>query len=44
VLTIDEQLTLLRRVTTDDVGRVLRRVLDAPRATVAVGPFDELPT
>jgi predicted Zn-dependent peptidase len=43
VLTIDEQLTRLRAVTADDIARVLRRVLDAPRATVAVGPFDDLP-
>ena len=43
VLTIDEQLARLRAATTDDVARVLRRVLDAPRSTVAVGPFDDLP-
>jgi predicted Zn-dependent peptidase len=44
VLTLDEHLAKLRAVTVDDVHRVLRRVLDAPRSLVAVGPFDELPS
>jgi predicted Zn-dependent peptidase len=38
---IDEHIQRLRAVTTDDVARVLRRVLDAPRALAAVGPFDD---
>lgn len=41
IVTIDEHLDRLRSVTTDDVDRVLRRVLDAPRAVAAVGPLDE---
>jgi predicted Zn-dependent peptidase len=43
VLTLEEHLEALRAVQPDDVTRVLRRVLDAPRSLVAVGPFDELP-
>jgi predicted Zn-dependent peptidase len=43
VVDIDEHLERLRAVTVDDVHRVARRVLGTPRATVAVGPFDELP-
>ena len=42
--TVDEHLDRLRAVTPDDVHRVLRRVLGGPRALVAVGPFDELPS
>jgi predicted Zn-dependent peptidase len=38
---IDEHIERLRAVTTDDVARVLHRVLDAPRALAAVGPFDD---
>ena len=30
----------LRSVTTDDVCRVLHRVLDTPRTLAAVGPFN----
>jgi predicted Zn-dependent peptidase len=37
--TIDEHLAQIRSVTTDDVGRVLRRVLAGPRVLAAVGPF-----
>jgi predicted Zn-dependent peptidase len=40
VATIEEQLDRLRAVTTDDVHKVLHRVLDAPRAIAAVGPVD----
>ena len=40
VVGLDEHLDRLRRVTPDDVDRVLRRVLDAPRAVAAVGPVD----
>jgi len=40
VISLDEHLDALRRVTPDDVDRVLRRVLDAPRAVAAVGPVD----
>jgi predicted Zn-dependent peptidase len=43
VLTLDEHLSHLRAVTTDDVARVLRRVLGSRRSLVAVGPFDDLP-
>jgi predicted Zn-dependent peptidase len=41
VVGIDEHLANLRAVTVDDVNRVLRRVLDAPRSVVAVGPVDD---
>jgi predicted Zn-dependent peptidase len=41
VLTIEEHLARIRRVTVEDVHRVLRRVLHAPRATVLVGPLDD---
>jgi len=37
---IDEHVARLRAVTTDDVKRVLGRVLSSPRALAAVGPFD----
>lgn len=37
---LDEHLDAVRSVTVDDVERVLRRVLDAPRAVAAVGPVD----
>jgi predicted Zn-dependent peptidase len=40
ITTIDEHVARLRSVTTDDVHRVLHRVLDGPRALAAVGPFD----
>ncbi|MFL6206964.1 MAG: M16 family metallopeptidase [Acidimicrobiales bacterium] len=41
VIPIDEHVRRLRAVTTDDVARVLHRVLDTPRTLAAVGPFDE---
>lgn len=41
ITTIDEHVERLRAVTTDDVSRVLHRVLDAPRVLAAVGPFDD---
>ncbi len=41
ITTIDEHVERLRAVTIDDVSRVLHRVLDAPRALAAVGPFDD---
>jgi len=40
ITTVDEHVARLRAVTTDDVARVLRRVLEGPRALAAVGPFD----
>lgn len=40
ITTIDEHVRRLRLVTVADVGAVLRRVLDAPRALAAVGPFE----
>ncbi len=40
ITTIEEHLARLRSVTVDDVQRVLRRVLETPRALAAVGPFD----
>lgn len=40
VVSVDEHLDRLRAVTVDDVNRVVRRVLDAPRAVAAVGPVD----
>lgn len=40
VTTIDEHLDRLRKVTADDVARVLHRVLDGPRSMAAVGPFE----
>jgi predicted Zn-dependent peptidase len=40
ITTIDEHLERLRAVTIDDISRVLHRVLDAPRAVAAVGPFE----
>jgi predicted Zn-dependent peptidase len=39
IITIDEHIARIREVTTADVSRVLHRVLDAPRALAAVGPF-----
>jgi len=41
VVSIDQHLANLRAVSVDDVNRVLRRVLDAPRSVVAVGPVDD---
>ena len=41
ITTIDEHVARLRDVNTDDVARVLHRVLDAPRVLAAVGPFDD---
>jgi predicted Zn-dependent peptidase len=41
ITTIDEHVERLRAVTIDDVSRVLRRVLDTPRALAAVGPFND---
>ena len=40
IVPIDEHVARLRAVTTDDVSRVLHRVLDSPRTLAAVGPFD----
>jgi predicted Zn-dependent peptidase len=40
-LTVDEQVARIRSVTSEDVQRVLHRVLTAPRTLAAVGPFDE---
>jgi predicted Zn-dependent peptidase len=40
ITTIDEHVARLRAVTTEDVSRVLHRVLDTPRALAAVGPFE----
>jgi predicted Zn-dependent peptidase len=40
VTSIDEHVQRLRAVTTDDVSRVLHRVLDSPRTLAAVGPFN----
>ena len=40
VVSIDEQLERLHAVTVDDVDRVLRQVLTAPRSVAAVGPVD----
>ena len=37
---IDELVAGIRSVTTDDVHRVLRKVLGAPRVVSAVGPFE----
>jgi predicted Zn-dependent peptidase len=39
VVGVDAQVEHIRAVTTDDVHRVLRSVLDAPRVLAAVGPF-----
>jgi predicted Zn-dependent peptidase len=41
VISIDEHLERIRSVTIDDVHRVIRAVLTAPRASVVVGPFDD---
>ena len=40
VTSIDEQLGRIRAVTTDDVDRLLRQLLLAPRSVAAVGPVD----
>jgi predicted Zn-dependent peptidase len=40
-LSVDEQVERVRAVTTDDVLRVMRRVLNGPRSVAAVGPFDD---
>ncbi len=40
VTSIDEQLERVRAVTTDDVDRLLRALLLAPRSVAAVGPVD----
>ena len=40
IVPIDEHVARLRAVTTDDVSRVLHRVLDSPRTLAAVGPFE----
>ncbi len=40
ITTIDEHVERLRAITTEDVSRVLRRVLLGPRALAAVGPFE----
>jgi predicted Zn-dependent peptidase len=40
ITTIDEHLARLRAITTDDVARVLHRVLDTPKVLAAVGPFE----
>jgi predicted Zn-dependent peptidase len=39
VPTVDEHVARLRAVTPDDVHRVVRRVLEAPRAMAVVGPL-----
>jgi predicted Zn-dependent peptidase len=39
ITSVDDQVERIRRVTTDDVHAVLRRVFDAPRVLAAVGPF-----
>ena len=41
VTPIDEHLERIRRVTLDDVDRVIERVFSGPRTLAAVGPFDE---
>ena len=40
VVSIDEQLQRLRAVSVDDVDRLLRQLLEGPRAVAAVGPVD----
>jgi predicted Zn-dependent peptidase len=40
VISIDEHLERIRSVTVDEVHRVIQSVLDGPRASVVVGPFD----
>jgi predicted Zn-dependent peptidase len=35
---VDEQVAAIRAVSSEDVQRVLRRILEAPRALAAVGP------
>ena len=40
ITSIEEHVARLRAVTTDDVSRVLHRVLDSPRSLAAVGPFE----
>ena len=40
VISIDEHLARIRAVSVDDVHRVIRRVLEAPRSSVIVGPLD----
>ncbi len=40
-LSVDEQVERVRAVTTGDVLRVMRRVLNGPRSLAVVGPFDE---
>jgi predicted Zn-dependent peptidase len=37
---VDEQVAAIRAVSSEDVQRVLRRILEGPRALAAVGPFD----
>ena len=39
VIPVDEHVQAIRAVTRDDVLRVLRQVLDGPRAVAAVGPL-----
>ena len=40
IMPIDEVVARVRAVTTDDVSRVLHRVLNSPRTLAAVGPFE----
>jgi predicted Zn-dependent peptidase len=41
ILPVEDHIARIRAVTTDDVARVLHRILDGPRVLAAVGPFDE---
>lgn len=41
IVPIDEQLTRIRAVTTDDVARVAGRVFGGPRSLAVIGPVDE---
>jgi predicted Zn-dependent peptidase len=41
ILPVEEHVARIRAVTSDDVARVLHRILDGPRVLAAVGPFDE---
>jgi predicted Zn-dependent peptidase len=39
ITSIDEHISRIRAVTTEDVAKVIRRVFDTPRAVAAVGPL-----
>jgi predicted Zn-dependent peptidase len=41
IVPVEEHMARLRAVTTDDVAKVLQRVLAGPRTLAALGPFDE---